>query len=228
MGKTARPLKARIAGHVSLAGRSSLLHVAIGEHGKESFSWEVLAGAQNAKMLSFIERHFIRLMASIAPHGYNMNAGGSGPSSHTEATKKRIGDTLRGRKPTPEARANVSRSLMGHEVSPETRRKIGDANRGFKHKQETIDEMSRTRMGREISDEAKANMAIAQQKARKYRTGKCSPNRVRVDGVFYYSMKEAGEKTGIYRKTLARVAVMSGDGVLDVDTSKIKSRKSSG
>jgi len=45
-------------------------------------------------------------------------------SKHTEATKRKMSETRKGRVLSEEARKNMSKALKGHIVSEETKRKI--------------------------------------------------------------------------------------------------------
>ena len=104
-------------------GHNQTLYQAIRKYGWVNFKWEVIYQSYDGEhCLSVMEPHFIKEYNSYT-HGYNMTLGGDGcvgfkhsdetkshlsaikkgqTFNHTEETKQKIGDKLRGRKYTEE------------------------------------------------------------------------------------------------------------------------------
>lgn len=101
--------------------RKCELSRAIREHGPEAFNHEVICTAQTLKDAKFLERHYIEMLNTWGPLGYNMNRGGGGGSflgkklsretlekikaklrNQTPEMKKRRGDAMRGKRRGPQ------------------------------------------------------------------------------------------------------------------------------
>ena len=65
----------------------------------------------------------------------------------SEAQRKKISDSLKGKKPSDSSREKRSRTLSGHVVTEETRRKISEQNRGKVRTAEQRQKMSESRKG---------------------------------------------------------------------------------
>lgn len=78
VGLTTTTLEERWQRHLDQVSRkdASLLHKAIAELGKESFSIQVVDSASDIKQLRAKERQWIKELKTLAPDGYNVTSGG--------------------------------------------------------------------------------------------------------------------------------------------------------
>lgn len=78
IGLTTTSLEERWERHLYqvLRKEASLLHKAIAEFGKESFSIEIVDSASDIKQLQAKERQWIKELKTLAPYGYNVTLGG--------------------------------------------------------------------------------------------------------------------------------------------------------
>jgi group I intron endonuclease len=115
VGQTKLTMEARWRQHVKEAriGRGHYLHAAIRKYGADTFTHEVLDVVLTRAGADVAERAWITHRNCRAPHGYNLEAGGTcGKEIHTE-TRNRIGDKSRQRwaAMTPDERVALSRSM---------------------------------------------------------------------------------------------------------------------
>lgn len=117
---------------------------------------EILAWGSSRKELNELEVHYIREYDATNPDvGYNIHRGGQGGNSlndfqlwsqlHkgvrngrygmpvSEETRKKIGDSNRGKVRTEEAKLRISLALKGIKRSEEQKRKISEAQKGSSH-----------------------------------------------------------------------------------------------
>lgn len=121
---------------------------AIAFYGWDKFKHEILATGLTKERAEELEVRLIKEYQSTDPrHGYNIDAGGSTGTKHSQATRRKIGEANKRRVWTVEARARVGASSRGRIPNEETRRKMGAAHRGQFH-----------------SEEAKAKIRAAKQK----------------------------------------------------------------
>ncbi len=100
IGQTIKTLRQRKAKHIvnALHHNSSFkFHQAIRKYGKDGFEWTIIETV-NESIIDERERYNINKFDSL-DHGYNMTEGGQDIRGyrHTEETKKKIGDSMRGR-----------------------------------------------------------------------------------------------------------------------------------
>ena len=88
-------------------------------YGLENFKVEILKECDDSE-LDVWEKHFIKELNTIYPNGYNDNEGGSIGFHHSDKTKKKIGDSGRGKhydrvgiNLTEEHKTNISKALRG-------------------------------------------------------------------------------------------------------------------
>lgn len=184
IGATVQPLERRLQDHFSRAkssDRTSILHKAIREFGKENFTAEVLRYARNSEELTFLEIQAIKEHGTLAPDGYNMTTGGKGTMDRRqlESTKLLIAQKATGRICSEETKEKLSAALKGKEQPWNKGRKLGPAwNKGIPH-----------------TEAAKANMVASH-------IGKLRPDSRAIEmyGVTYKSIKDAAETTGFSRQ----------------------------
>jgi hypothetical protein len=144
-----------------------------------------------------LERSLIMSYRLTSARLLNCNDGGEGGFNPTPETRKKIGDSRRGKpgKPnSPEARAKISEALKGREFSDEWRQKLSEAkkgktlfekhkknlglaHKGIKHSEEAKNKMSEIRKARRpFTEEEKKEISKKISKARK---GKPSWNKGR-------------------------------------------------
>lgn len=125
VGKTEGPLKKRMGEHKRAARArtriaDSVFHRAIAKYGIGAFSVIVLGTASTPEELAELEKHFIRVLKTKVPYGYNLTDGGEGlrgyvPTAETRARLSASSKGRRGRLGIPqdvEARANISAGLL--------------------------------------------------------------------------------------------------------------------
>ena len=178
---TKRDYILRYKEHVGLAnsGSNAILHQAMRKHGIENFKVEVLEDNISVELAGEKEREYIsKLNTSYANGcGYNVNEGGRDNVGYTftEAAKKKISESLKGR------------------VYPESRNlKIKKAMTGREYKQEWKDALSKSRLGRFTKEEnpfygkhhSDATKAVIGTKNTKWRVLQLDPDTLEVLQVF--------------------------------------------
>lgn len=106
VGQTTKTIEERWSGHLRAARNNSqlLLHKAIRKYGESAFTIELLEICNNIERLNELEVYYIGAFNALSK-GYNLTSGGCGIRgySHTESTKKKIGDALRDTRLSKEA-----------------------------------------------------------------------------------------------------------------------------
>ena len=155
--------KTRISKHLTGNG-SRVIKQAIEKYGQDAFTYEILHDGVIPEFLDTLEIEAIEKFNTIAPHGYNLTAGGEG-GSPSEETRQKISDANKGKsppnkgKPVPEVtRRKISVALKGNSRSEETRRKISETLKanptitrgmlGKKHSEEARRKISESHKGK--------------------------------------------------------------------------------
>jgi group I intron endonuclease len=127
IGQTTRSLEKRISAHMREARKGkrskSAFHCALLKHGLGSFEIEVVETCDTIDQLNERERHWIGVLNTICPNGYNIEEGGK-RFLMIEQTKNK----LRGQK-----RSTQTRQLLSHinsNRSPEWKKRISESNKG--------------------------------------------------------------------------------------------------
>lgn len=97
---------------------------------------------------------------------YNVSAYGKMTLSHSQATKDKIRNALKGRTPSLEAREKNRQAQLGKRHSPETREKISQRAKDqirLPKSQETIEKLRAISTGRKHTPETKARMSKARK-----------------------------------------------------------------
>jgi len=167
VGKTRKPVHLRLLEHVKVAlGKErnyrSHLQGAMRKHGPDKFAIEVLATAESEKQANALEKLWIiALRATEQSVGYNISGGGDGFSDPTGSIKRKISETLKGRKLSPERCKQISLCVRGRKLGPfsaEHRRNLSLGHHRM-HGPELSPEL-KLRRGRErMSESAKARWA---------------------------------------------------------------------
>jgi group I intron endonuclease len=117
IGQTIRTdLRLRWYEHISRANNSITnipIYNAIRKYGEENFIIEQLCECSTQNLLDAWEKIYIeRFNSSNKYFGYNVQLGGNGHGKHSEKTKKKIGDSHRGRKFSEKHKKNMSLSRI--------------------------------------------------------------------------------------------------------------------
>lgn len=157
---------------------SFVLHKAIRKYGEAAFTVETIyTGEDFDHTLNVMEpQYIVEHNTHISNGGYNMTIGGDGvvghiisdetkrkmskahtgktPKPHSEETKRKISETLRGNPISEETKRKMSEAQKrrwllcidrtGNPISEETKRKISEANKGKTRSEETKRKMSET------------------------------------------------------------------------------------
>jgi len=102
-----------------------VINHAIDKYGWNNFTATIIAqGIETQDALDATEDAFIMLLNTLAPNGYNLKRGGATGKHHADSIEKM-------RRPkSPEHRAKIKMSNLGHIVTTETRRKLRKAHLG--------------------------------------------------------------------------------------------------
>lgn len=153
---------------------------AIQKYGWDNFDHIILFTGQTREEACKKEVECIKQYKTQDPNfGYNICGGGGGVVGlhHTEETKKRIAEKLKGplgsnyggKTQTPESLKKMSESLRGRKLSEEHKRKIGEGLKGHK----------------------------SSDKVRKACSERSKHSVIREDGKVYSSVKEAAAELGV-------------------------------
>ena len=111
--------------------------------------------------LTQLERHFQELYDSVGKNGLNciLVATNEFSGGHSEESKKKISEGLKGRTFSQEHRAKIAEANRNRVISDETRYKLGNGNRGRKLSEEWKKKSSESRIGLKRSEETKQKMS---------------------------------------------------------------------
>ena len=165
-------------------GSGILIKKAITKYGIENFTKEYLAFCDNEDTLNYLEKFYIKKYKAREV-GYNLTDGGDGQlgvpragqnvgmygKHHSEETKQKIGEALKGKKRKPfskEHKKRISVALSNRVVSEETKQKISEARKGIispmkgkHHSIETKNKISKSNSGKHLSEESKQKISEA-------------------------------------------------------------------
>lgn len=130
IGKTF-DIKRRVKDHLSNRGNTKIFSKAIKKYERDSFDVDILCKIRSNDIehlnivLSSLEIFFIRKYKT-KELGYNCTEGGEGQRGnlHTESTKQKISNKLKGRKLSKEIREAISLGHKGHIVSDSSKKKL--------------------------------------------------------------------------------------------------------
>jgi len=144
------------------------IHCAMRKHGIENFKFEIICSCDTLEELNEKEIEIIFNSNSFCPKGYNVMKGGDN-FERTEEHKKKIGDSLRGKKKTAEHVENMKISKkgigLGIPKSEEHKQKISKAHLGKKKPQtkEHIETRALLQRGTKRTPETIEKMKIARK-----------------------------------------------------------------
>jgi len=156
IGQTVRSLAKRISRHQH---DGYPIGQALRKYGLGAFDVKEIDSASTLEQLNILEEAWIASLNCIAPNGYNLRSGG-GNSLHSDSSKQKMSEAARNM--SPETKAKMSNWQKGRKLTPEHRANIGAAGRGNKRSQETKDKQSAA--ARNISEETRAKRSESMKK----------------------------------------------------------------
>jgi group I intron endonuclease len=150
IGITIGSLKIRKKAHKTCALRkvdNYHFHNAIRLYKFENFKWEILKECSSREELNLTEMEMIKEHHShISDNGYNMNCGGDGNNGYIfpDEIKRKISNTLKGRKFTDDVKLNMK---VKHVISDETKLRLKFLNKGRIHTDIARQNMSMAKKG---------------------------------------------------------------------------------
>lgn len=168
VGSSANVIK-RVWSHLEGTKGSAIVAAAIRKHGRDNFFAFLLERADRV-MLPIRESFWIE---NLTPEYNASRLTDTGGKIVLPEQRKKISESLRGRKLSAEHRSKISTGMIGRVPSPETKAKIVAALIGRKHRPESILKMGRpmtperrqkisaAATGRVISDESRAKKSAA-------------------------------------------------------------------
>ena len=133
---------------------------AIQKHGANNFVLDILHSNLTKDEAERLEVFEIQKHNSVSPHGYNLESGGNVPDIHPE-TRRKISESLRGKKLSSETRQKLSEVRRGRKFSKEHCENIAKANTGKKHSDATRRKISEIQRGQVISEATRQKLSEA-------------------------------------------------------------------
>lgn len=159
----------------SYLGSGTTLRKAIKKYGKENFKRIILAEAYSKEELDQLEIYYIAKFNAVKSRlYYNLAYGGDG-GSQTEESRKKISNSLKGRKMNPEAVEKSRKSRIGLKVSEETKQKISKTR---KEKKVAAGE-NHPNYGKHLSKETRERISKARKGSHPKHTKEGNENRAR-------------------------------------------------
>ena len=151
IGQTIDPARRR-RGHFSPSSKCPYISNAIQKYGIGNFDFRLLEECTTLEDANTQEKYWIKELASLAPHGYNLREGGDAGGLPSQETIEKIRLANTGKKQTEEQKEKRAASHRGRKNTPETIEKMSKAARnrppekcsmfGKKHSVETKRRMS--------------------------------------------------------------------------------------
>ena len=169
IGKTTRDAKAkRINYHLNGHG-SPLVSNAVKKYGKDAFAYEILHDGIIPELLDSYEIEEIAKHNSVAPNGYNIEAGGQCAKPAPE-TKKKLSDALKGRQAWNKGKTfkelGLTHPFLGKKLSDEHRQNLSKGQRGKKKKPRSPEhcrKLSEVQKGKIVSEETRRKLSEARK-----------------------------------------------------------------
>lgn len=146
VGQTTLGLSVRWLGHCKAVreGSTCALHCAIRKYGADAFVVEQLDFADSSEELNQKEAHYIDVLQTFIPGGYNLTTGGECYEISPETRRKQSWSHL-GKIQPEEVRQKISIAHSGRIVSKETRLKLSETSFGRVYTAESRARMSNSR-----------------------------------------------------------------------------------
>ena len=167
------PEKRRIRRHLSGRGNRIIAN-AVKKYGKDAFTYEILEANVFPELLPDLEVAYIANLNTIAPHGYNLDSGGS-HATPSEETRRKLSQINKGenhplfgkkhsaqtRRKMSEARKGEKNPNFGKPISATQKRQISEANKGRKRSESHKRKISEANKGRKFSESHKRKISEA-------------------------------------------------------------------
>ena len=167
------PEKRRIRQHLSGRG-NRIIADAVKKYGKDAFTYEILEANVFPELLPDLEVAYIANFNTIAPHGYNLDSGGS-HATPSEETRRKLSQINKGenhhffgkkhsaktRRKMSEARKGEKNHNFGKPISAAQKRQISEANKGRKFSESHKRKISEANKGRKFSESHKRKISEA-------------------------------------------------------------------
>lgn len=171
--------------------KNTKFYSAIKKYGWDTFEWTVLYQSKDKNhTLNEMENYFI-IEYNTINYGYNLIPGGSKRTSFTqsEETKKKISDSLKGRKLTEQHKNNMRGKIRSekHKIN------LSLSQKGKAKSEESLEKRRntiKTKGAYQLTDEHKYKISQS-LKGRKVSKGSSKP--ITINGVEYKTQKEAKE-----------------------------------
>ena len=166
VGYSSRGIEKRWKGHVSTAmnGGKQLFPKAIREFGEENFDHDVICTIQNSSEAKILERHYIEMLNTWGPLGYNMSKGGSGYQSFSETHRRNLSVANTGKKKSAEHCKKISEREKGKLLTEERKQQMSVNQKEFFASIEGMcmrQKISQTLTGCHLSEEHKKHIRFA-------------------------------------------------------------------
>lgn len=184
-------------------GSGTALKNAIKKYGKDNFIKEIIADYPTRKEASDHEARVVTCELIQLDECYNCRTGGDNEftSLLTEDHKKKISQSIKGRKCSEETKLKIGKAnkgkycgelspMYGKELTEEHKNKIGKASKGRKWSETTRQKQSEVQIGKKRTDIVKKKISEAGFK-------KCE-----INGVIYASQLEASKAFNIPHNTV--------------------------
>lgn len=171
IGQTILTLEQRKAGHLNHAlnrNSKNYFHTAIRSYGAEVFEWSIIGECFNKEELNQAEKACIEFYQSNNKiYGYNLTTGGDSFQLTKEARKK-ISDSLKGKKLSPEHIAKLKKrkvsSITKHKISTSLKGRKVNPRTGYKMTPEAIENVRKARLGKSSGTKGKTWLEMSIQK----------------------------------------------------------------
>lgn len=172
---------------------------AIEKYGWHSFKHEILCENLTQDGASELEKKFIALFKSCdRNYGFNIDLGGwTRGKVMSEETKRKIGDSHRGRFTDAQWAAAIARRGKGHPQTDEAKKKIGDAHRGRHLPEWQKKHLSEINKGKKMNEAHKEKLRQLSMKA---------VDQFDMDGNYiatYASLRNAEKETGVLYQNIS-------------------------
>ena len=144
---------------------SGHLQKSFNKYGIQNFKVEILEIVCDLSIIEERERFYVNLFQSTMwEFGYNLTSGGAGCPDRklSSETKRKIGESNKGKKMSPESRIRISIAGKGRKHTEETKKKMSESRKGVPQNwnhgnisEEGRRKISETHLGRKRLDETK-------------------------------------------------------------------------